>query len=171
MPQNLEMKIVVESQSERLDEQYLYHTTVKLPFTSSFKIKNDIKEITFSRTNRTNYIYVNNLNDLEVGLEDSSLATVESNHDENNNHIKVYVPHNVTSDFNDVKLTLKNKLTGQQQEIFLNYIAEKAEEPRKVFFGLIKRDTLVDLVTLLILVVIIVILANYLYSSVYFHLI
>ena len=163
-PSNLELKISVEVQGERAQETYTFRTTALIPFMSAFKIKNKIKEITFSNQNRTNYVHVNNMNDLEVYCEDPSLVVLEQYSEDGQGHVKIYVPYSVTTSFNDVKLYLKNKQTDQKEEILLNYSLGK-EEPQRIFFGLIRRDSLIDFITLIVLIIIIVILYNYLTSS------
>lgn len=164
MPSNLDLIVSVESKGQSSYDSYTYKSNFKLPFTSSFKIKNKVKEITFSRNNRTQFLYVDNLQDLTVFVEDPSLLTYEVNteEDEEEGYVKLYVPYNVTQNFNDVKFILKNRNTGQKEEIFLNYYHTEDGQPDRVLYGLIKRDTLIDFMTLVILVVTIWILYNYL---------
>jgi hypothetical protein len=162
MPSNLDLIISVESKGETSYDSYTYKSNFKLPFTSSFKIKNKVKEITFNKNNRTQLLYVDNLQDVIVSVEDPSLLTFEVNSEEDEGYVKLYVPYNITQNFNDVKLTLKNRNTGQKEEILLNYYHTEEGQIERVFFGLIRRDTLIDFMTLVILVVTIWILYNYL---------
>lgn len=106
---------------------------------------------------------------MEVDIEDPSLFSVEINREPNNSFVKLYVPHNISRDFKDVKLRMRNQLTGQLEEILLSYTDKKEEEVQRVFWGLMKRDTLVDLVTLVILLVTIAVLYNYISSDVNYY--
>ena len=163
-PSNLELRVSVEAQGERKHDAYTYRTTVLLPFMSAFKIKNKIKSISFANHNRTAFIFINNLNDLVIETNDPSVLKLELNREDEEGFVKLYVPHNVTESFHDVRLIIKNKQTEQKEEISLNYIVAK-EEPSRIFYGLIRRDTLIDFITLIVLIIIIVILYNYLTSS------
>jgi hypothetical protein len=157
------MRIVVESRGEQEEEKYVYETIAKLPFMSSFRVKHNIKEVNFFRNNRTNYIYISNLNDLDMNIEEQKYVQMEVNSQPGNNFIKLYVPHNVTEDFQNVKLILTNKITNQKHDIKLNFLSEKESEIR--FLG-ISRGNLIDFFTLIFLIATIVILYNYVTSNV-----
>ena len=162
------MRLVVESRGEGDDEKYNYETLIKFPFTSSFKIKHDIKEINFYKNNRTNYVYVSNMNDIDVILENQNFVQSEVHNEAGNNYVKLYVPHNITEDFQDIKLSLVNKITNQKHDISLNYFTER--EVEKKFLG-ISRGNLIDLFTLIFLICTIAVLYNYITNEVnYFNL-
>ena len=91
-----------------------------IPFSSSFKIKNNIHNINLSFRNRDYTIYVDNLNDLDIKLSDSHLVKIEKI-DKEKNLIKIKVPYTVDEEFKGVTLYLANVLTGQKEEISINY--------------------------------------------------
>ena len=91
-----------------------------IPFSSSFKIKNNIHNINLSFRNRDYSIYVDNLNDLDIKLSNSHLVKIEKI-DKEKNLIKIKVPYTVDEEFKGVILYLANVLTGQKEEISINY--------------------------------------------------
>ena len=91
-----------------------------IPFSSSFKIKNNIHNINLSFRNRDYTIYVDNLNDLDIKLSDSHLVKIEKI-DKEKNLIKIKVPYTVDEEFKGVTLYLANVLTGQKEEISIHY--------------------------------------------------
>ena len=91
-----------------------------IPFTSSFKIKNDLHTINLSYRERDYKIYVDNLNDLDIRLSNERLVKIEEINKEKK-YIKVKIPYSVDDDFKGVILYLANVLTGQKEEIIINY--------------------------------------------------
>ena len=91
-----------------------------VPFLSSFKIKNNIHNINLSFRDREYSIYVDNLNDLDIKLSNDRLVKIEKV-DKEKNCIKIKVPYSVDEDFKGVSLYLANVLTGQKEEININY--------------------------------------------------
>ena len=91
-----------------------------IPFSSSFKIKNNIHNINLSFRNREYSIYVDNLNDLDIKLSNDHLVKIEKI-DKEKNMIKIKVPYSVDEEFKGVILYLANVLTGQKEEININY--------------------------------------------------
>jgi hypothetical protein len=91
-----------------------------VPFSSSFKIKNDIHVINLSYKEREYLIYVDNLNDLDIKISNEKLVKIEEiNKDKK--YIKIKIPYSVDDDFKGVILYLANVLTGQKEEITINY--------------------------------------------------
>ena len=162
VPQNLELEISTEATGEKKEQRIVFNTVVRLPFTSAFKIKNNVHAMTFTKNNRTNYIYVDNLNDVDIKVDDEFVVRTEENKEDGN--VKIYVPYNITRDFKDVKIILRNKITDQKEEIYLSYVQEPEEE-QTILFGLINRDTFIDFLTLVLLVAIIIILYIYITST------
>jgi hypothetical protein len=101
------------------------------------------------------------MNDLDVSVSDPSVVTIDTNPQEK--YIKLYVPYNVTDDFSGVKLKLDNRITGQHEEINLNFSAER-ESSEPTILG-IRRSTLIDIMTFLLLVGCIVIIYNYITNT------
>jgi hypothetical protein len=101
------------------------------------------------------------MNDLDVSLEDPSVVQLDTNPQDK--YIKLYVPYNVTDDFANVKLRLNNRITGQQEEIKLNFSSER-EMVEPTILG-IKRGTIIDLMTFLILLGCILVIYNYITTS------
>ena len=91
-----------------------------VPFYSSFKIKNDLKTINLSYKEREYYIFVDNLNDLDIKISDEKLLKIDEINKEKK-YIKIKIPYSVDDDFKGVKLYLANVLTGQKEEITINY--------------------------------------------------
>ena len=91
-----------------------------IPFTSSFKIKNDLHTINLSYRERDYKIYVDNLNDLDIRLSNERLVKIEEINKEKK-YIKIKIPYSVDDDFKGVILYLANVLTGQKEEIIINY--------------------------------------------------
>ena len=92
-----------------------------VPFSSSFKIKNNIHNINLSFRDRDYTIYLDNLNDLDIKLSNDRLVKIEKI-DREKNSIKIKVPYAVDEDFKGVILYLANVLSGQKEEININYI-------------------------------------------------
>ena len=91
-----------------------------IPFSSSFKIKNNIHNINLSFREREYSIYVDNLNDLDIKVSNDRLVKIEKI-DKEKNCIKIKVPYSIDEDFKGVTLYLANVLTGQKEEININY--------------------------------------------------
>ena len=91
-----------------------------VPFSSSFKIKNDLHVINLSYKEREYLIYVDNLNDLDIKISNEKLVKIEEINKEKK-YIKVKIPYSVDDDFKGVILYLANVLTGQKEEITINY--------------------------------------------------
>ena len=92
-----------------------------IPFSSSFKIKNDIHTINLSYKEREYYIYIDNLNDLDIKISNEKLVKIEEIN-KNKRYIKIKIPYTVDDEFKGVVLYLANVLTGQKEEIIINYI-------------------------------------------------
>ena len=91
-----------------------------IPFSSSFKIKNDIHTINLSYKEREYYIYVDNLNDLDIKISNEKLVKIEEIN-KNKKYIKIKIPYTIDDEFRGVVLYLANVLTGQKEEIIINY--------------------------------------------------
>jgi hypothetical protein len=101
------------------------------------------------------------MNDVDISLSDYSVVNIEPNPEQKS--IKLYVPYNITDDFTGVKLKLDNRITGQHEEINLTYSSER-ELTEPTILG-IRRSTLIDIMTFLLLVGCIVIIYNYITST------
>ena len=99
---------------------YIIFYFESIPFSSSFKIKNNVHNINLSFRDREYSIYVDNLNDLDIKLSNDRLVKIEKI-DRDKNSIKIKVPYSVDEDFKGVILYLANVLTGQKEEININY--------------------------------------------------
>ena len=106
-----------------VEDYYKNKNTIQesVPFSSSFKIKNNIHNINLSFRDREYTIYVDSLNDLDIKLNNDRLVKIEKI-DKEKNSIKIKVPYSVDEDFKGVILYLANVLTGQKEEININYI-------------------------------------------------
>ena len=91
-----------------------------IPFSSSFKIKNNLHTINLSYKEREYYIYLDNLNDLDIKISNEKLVKIEEINKEKK-YIKIKIPYTVDDDFKGVILHLANVLTGQKEEITINY--------------------------------------------------
>ena len=91
-----------------------------VPFSSSFKIKNGLHIINLSYKEREYLIYVDNLNDLDIKISNENLVKIEEINKERK-YIKIKIPYSVDEDFKGVILYLANVLTGQKEEITINY--------------------------------------------------
>ena len=91
-----------------------------VPFLSSFKIKNNIHNVNLSFRDREYTIYLDNLNDLDIKVSNDRLVKIDKI-DKEKNSIKIKVPYAVDEDFKGVILYLANVLTGQKEEININY--------------------------------------------------
>ena len=127
-----------------------------IPFTSSFKIKNDLHIINLSYKEREYYIYIDNFNDLDIKLSNDRLVKIEEINKEKK-YIKVKVPYNVDEDFKGVTLYLANVLTGQKEEIKINYsntssnVAGSSSEKISDYFFIIFFALLLIIVTYILL--------------------
>jgi hypothetical protein len=114
-PKDINIQLIVE-------DYYRNKNSVQenVPFSSSFKIKNDIHVINLSYKEREYLIYVDNLNDLDIKISNEKLVKIEEiNKDKK--YIKIKIPYSVDDDFKGVILYLANVLTGQKEEITINY--------------------------------------------------
>ena len=114
-PKEINIELTVE-------DYYRNKNTIqeKIPFYSSFKIKNDLHVINLSYKEREYLIYVDNLNDLDIKISNEKLVKLEDINREKK-YIKIKIPYSVDDDFKGVILYLANVLTGQKEEIIINY--------------------------------------------------
>lgn len=157
---NLQLKVIIETQGKTETDIHLYQTEFKLPYISSFKIKDENKNIVFSLNNRTHYIYADNFNDVTVQIEDESLVKYEVFNDK----IKIFIPHSVVNPFTDLKLIIKNKFTSQKEYFFLNYTGDQEKETT-FLFGLISYSKIIDFFTLCVFIAILYVLYYFISSD------
>ena len=91
-----------------------------IPFSSAFKIKNDIHTINMSYKMREYTLYIDNLNDLDIKISNDRLVKIEEVNKEKK-YIKLKIPYSVDEDFKNVYLYLVNVLNGQKEEILINF--------------------------------------------------
>ena len=91
-----------------------------IPFYSSFKIKNNLRTVNLSNKEREYFIYIDNLNDLDIKISNDKLVKIEEINKEKK-YIKIRIPYSVDNDFKGVILYLANVLTGQKEEITINF--------------------------------------------------
>jgi len=162
-PRVLGLKIIAESQGPRTQEKYQIEAKVDFPFLSSFKIKNQVNQVFFTKTNRTAFLEVDNINDLEFVVEDPSLIKYEviPREEDNPSKIKISVFRNVSTSFDDSKFVIKNKFTNQKEEIELNFDVDKLREDSVYYFMLFTRAQLLDIFTFFILVCLVYFISKY----------
>jgi hypothetical protein len=66
-------------------------------------------------------IYIDNLNDLDIKISNEKLVKIEEIN-KNKRYIKIKIPYTIDDEFRGVVLYLANVLTGQKEEIIINYI-------------------------------------------------
>ena len=126
-----------------------------IPFLSSFKIKNNIHNIDLSFRDREYNLYVDNLNDLDIKLSNDRLVKIEKI-DKEKNCIKLKVPYTVDEEFKGVTLYLANVLTGQKEEININYSNTKKGESNS-------GKTLSDLAFIIVLMCLLALITYFLF--------
>ena len=85
-----------------------------VPFSSSFKIKNNLHNINLSFRDRDYLIQIDNLNDLDIKLNNDRLGRIKKI-DKEKNYIKIKVSYSVDEDFKGVTLYLANIFTVQKE--------------------------------------------------------
>ena len=114
-PKDINIELIVEDYNRNKNS-----VQEKVPFASSFKIKNDLHIINLSYKEREYFIHIDNLNDLDIKISNEKLVKIEEiNRDKK--YIKIKIPFSVDDDFKGVILYLANVLTGQKEEIIINY--------------------------------------------------
>ena len=126
-----------------------------IPFLSSFKIKNNIHNIDLSFRDREYNLYVDSLNDLDIKLSNDRLVKIEKI-DKEKNCIKLKVPYTVDEEFKGVTLYLANVLTGQKEEININYSNTKKGESNS-------GKTLSDLAFIIVLMCLLALITYFLF--------
>ena len=114
-PKDISIQLTVEDYNRKKNS-----VQENVPFSSSFKIKNNVHTINLSYKEREYYIYVDNLNDLDIKISNEKLVKIEEINKEKK-YIKIKIPYSVDDDFRGVILYLANVLTGQKEEIIINY--------------------------------------------------
>jgi len=154
------LNIIIESPADIKQEKYIYESLIKIPFSSSFRLKEDIKEITIKKENRTHLLEINNANDLEIHIQNRNSLLVHQVKEGDKNFIRFFVPNTIRENYENNLVTLTNKLTGQQVDIIVNYI-----ESEGGIFAIFSREYLIDIITIIIIGFIIYILVYYNYSN------
>ena len=156
-PTDIKLKLIAENLPNEKKNKYIIETEEILPFSSSFKIKNDIHNIKFTFSNREYKLYIDNLNDLDIRISDEKKVKIEEINKEKK-YIKIQVPNEIYEEFNNIKLYITNILSGQKEEINMSFINEQGG---KLFFGLISQETFTDCLTMILLIITIIILVFY----------
>ena len=165
IPQNLHLEILLESPGSGKEEKNIYETIKEIPFTSSFKIKEEISQIILKKENKTYYLDLQDGKELDIEVDDPKqlIAHIEQGEDRKYK-LKIFVPHTVRENFENKFVKITNKLTGQFIKINVNYI-ETEENKNGYFLGLFSRDNIVDFVTIFIIGVVIYILVYHNFSN------
>ena len=114
-PKDINIQLTVEDYNKNKN-----NVQESIPFFSSFKIKNNLRTINLSYKEREYFIQIDNLNDLDIKISNDKLVKIEEINKEKR-YIKIKIPYSVDNDFNGVILYLANILTGQKEEITINY--------------------------------------------------
>ena len=114
-PKDVTIQLIVE---DSLKNKNSVQETI--PFSSAFKIKNDIHTINMSYKMREYTLYIDNLNDLDIKISNDRLVKIEEINKEKK-YIKLKIPYSVDEDFKNVYLYLVNVLNGQKEEISINF--------------------------------------------------
>ena len=120
-PKDINIKLTVEDYNRNKNS-----VEEIVPFSSSFKIKNDLHTINLSYKEREYYINIDNLNDLDIKISNEKLVRIEEINKEKK-YIKIKIPYTVDDDFKGVVLYLANILTGQ---LLIIIIVEEVLEQR-----------------------------------------
>ena len=156
-PTDITLKLIVENYPNDKKNKYIIESEEILPFSSSFRIKNDIHNIKFTFSNREYKLYIDNLNDLDIRSSDEKKVRIEEINKEKK-YIKIQVPNEIYEEFNNIKLYITNILSGQKEEINMSFINEQGG---KLFFGLISQQTFTDCLTMILLIITIIIFVFY----------
>jgi hypothetical protein len=156
------LNIVIDSSASLKSEKYFYESLIKIPFTSSFRIKDDIQQLTIMKENRTHILEINNANDIEIHISNPSELLVHQTKEVEKNLLRFFVPNTVRENYKNNVVTLTNKLTGQQTAISVNFGESEGSES---FINIFSREYLVDFFTLLIIIVIIYVLVIHNFSN------
>ena len=160
-PTDIKINLIAESNAYEKKNRYTVESEEILPFSSSFKIKNDIHNIKFSFSNREYKLYLDNLNDLDIRVSDEKKVKIEEINKEKK-YIQLIIPDSIVDEFTNNKLYITNILSGQKEEINMSFINDQGG---KIFFGLISQQTFTDCLTMILLIVTIIILVFYVTNS------
>lgn len=143
-------------------DKYIYDTIVKIPFSSSFKIKDNIRQLIILKENRTQLIEISNPNDIDIEIQDRNKLLVHSFKEGEKNYLRFFVPNTVRENFENNFVRLTNRLTGQHSEINVSFMESEAS---KGFFFFLSRESLIDFVTAIVIISVIYIIVYYNFSS------
>ena len=145
---------MTESQGERPQDRYSLKTRHLFPYVEPFRISNNVKEINFSRNNRTFILEFSSLNDIEINTDEPKYIKFVK---DGENKIKVNIPYDISDGFKNIPLSFYNKLSSQREDIFVSYDHMEDDRTKTTVLG-IYRSTIVDLLSLLVLIAVIVVL-------------
>ncbi len=156
------MNIIIDSSASLKQEKFIYQSLIKIPFISSFKIKEDPQQLTIMKENRTHILEINNANDIEIQIANPAQLLVHQTREGDKNLLRFFVPNSVRENFKNNVVKLTNRITGQQKEINVNFGESEVPESFLIIFS---REYLVDIITLLIIIVIVYVLVLHSFSN------
>lgn len=156
------MNIIIDSPASLKQEKYIYESLIKIPFTSSFRIKEDSQQFTIMKENRTHILEINNANDIEIHVANPAQLLVHQTKEGDKNLLRFFVPNTVRENFTNNVVTLTNRITGQQTEINVNF---GESQDSGAYLNIFSREYIVDFITLLIIAVIIYVLVIHNFSN------
>ena len=119
----------------------------------------------FTKANRTAFIEIDNINDLEYEVEDPTLVKYEvipkEISESKTNTIVLKVFRNVSSTFDESKFTIKNKFTNQKEIVELNFDVDKSVNTDEYVFYFFTKAQLLDIFTFVILIGLTYFIAKY----------
>ena len=160
-PKNVAIRLIAESTPSNTKTKYTFESKENIPFSSSFNIKDSVKEVSLTFSKREKYIYIDNLNDLEFKISDENKLKIEEEN-KDQGYIKIVVPTGISDSYKNVDLTITNILSRQTETIKVSFTAASGST---LFFGLVSQEAFTDFLTMLLLIVIIIILIFYITNS------
>jgi len=155
------LNIIIESPSIQKQEKYIYESLIKIPFTTSLRIRDHIDQLIIKKENRTQILEINNVNDIEIQVQNKNQLLVHQVKEGDKNYLRFFVPNSIRENYQNNIVTITNKLTGQITEINVNYIENESES----IFGIFLREYIVDFITVFIILLVIYILVIHNFSS------
>jgi hypothetical protein len=154
-PKNIKINLLINTFVPNSNKiLYSVNNEEILPFSSSFKIKNNLHIINFTNKKRNVDVYIDNLSDLEYNFSDKKKIKIdEINKDLG--YVKFTVPNEIEDEFINVKIIITNTMTSQKEEIICNFtIAE-----RNIL------DTFSDILATILLIIIVALLSLFIYNN------
>jgi len=160
---NIPATVSIEVSAGSLEMNYMKTEHFTFPFVSAFKVQS-VKDLVFSKTNRTKSFRVPGSTDLKVWVEDPTQCDVRVSRSDVDNMSEIYVtiPREVQRSFKGMKLFIENTQTGQKETVTITYFHEVFDVNEVPEVQSTSTISLTDIFTILVIIITVVIVIRYL---------